>query len=52
MQGAPRSIKVRTATVADVDTLFDIRTSVRENYMSRAELAAIGVTPASVSALL
>jgi len=52
MRGAPRSGKVRTATAADVDTLFDIRTSVRENYMSRAELAAIGVTPASVSAIL
>ena len=43
---------IRVATVADVETLFDIRTSVRENFQSRAELAYIGVTPGSIAEML
>ena len=43
---------VRLATAADVDTLFEIRTSVRENHQSREELATIGVTPESITAAL
>ena len=46
------SVHVRPATEADVAALFDIRTSVRENFQSREELAGIGVTPESVAALL
>ena len=45
-------MRLRTATAADVETLFAIRTSVRENHQSREELAAIGVTPASITAAL
>lgn len=41
--------RIRIATEADVETLFDIRTSVRENHQSREELAEIGVTPESVA---
>jgi len=40
---APR---IRRATAADVDTLFDIRTSVRQNYLSREQMAELGITPA------
>jgi GNAT superfamily N-acetyltransferase len=45
-------MRVRIADIQDVETLFDIRTSVRENHQSREELAGIGVTPASVAEML
>lgn len=45
-------MNIRVATVDDVETLFAIRTSVRENHQSRDELAEIGVTPASVAEML
>ena len=45
-------IVLRPATEADVEALFTIRTSVRENHQSRAELARIGVTPGSVARML
>ena len=44
--------QLRLATAADVPALFAIRTSVRENLLDREQLAARGVTPASVSATL
>ncbi|PSR17494.1 GNAT family N-acetyltransferase [filamentous cyanobacterium CCP3] len=43
---------IRTAQPSDIETLFEIRTSVVENYQSRDEIAALGITPASVAALL
>lgn len=43
---------IRTAAEADVGTLFDIRTDVRENNMTHEALAAIGVTPPSVAEML
>ena len=43
---------LRPATEADVEALFVIRTSVRENHQSRAELARIGVTPRTVARML
>lgn len=45
-------MSIRVAAEADVETLFDIRTSVRENHESREQLAAIGVTPESVGGML
>jgi GNAT superfamily N-acetyltransferase len=45
-------VKLRVAAEADVETLFDIRTSVSENHESREELAAIGVTPETVARML
>ncbi|QEY71386.1 GNAT family N-acetyltransferase [Pseudomonas denitrificans (nom. rej.)] len=36
---------IRPATPADIDTLFDIRTSVRENHLSREQMADMGITP-------
>jgi GNAT superfamily N-acetyltransferase len=44
--------RIRVATPDDVATLFDIRTSVRENHQGREELATLGVTPATVGAAL
>ena len=43
---------VRVAQSADVETMFDIRTSVKENYQSREEVAELGITPESVAAML
>jgi GNAT superfamily N-acetyltransferase len=45
-------MRLRVATAADIETLFELRTSVRENYQGREELAAVGVTPASVAKAL
>lgn len=43
---------LRPATTDDVETLFAIRCSVRENYQSREELAGLGITPGTVKAML
>jgi GNAT superfamily N-acetyltransferase len=53
MPGARRNaIDIRRAGAADVEALFEIRTSVVENHLTRQELAALGVTPEAVAALL
>lgn len=44
--------QIRVAGVADIEMLFDIRTSVIENHQSREELATLGVTPASLAQML
>lgn len=36
----------------DIETLFEIRTSVIENYQSRQEIAQLGITPESVAQML
>ena len=36
--------RIRRATVADINTLFDIRTSVRQNHLSREQMAELGIT--------
>lgn len=43
---------IRIAELSDIAALFDIRTSVTENYQSREEIAAVGITPSSVAAML
>lgn len=43
---------IRKATPADIPALFEIRTSVRENHLSLAELAALGITPATLADML
>ena len=45
-------MNIRTAQWDDIDTLFDIRTSVGENYQSREEIAELGITPESVAKML
>lgn len=45
-------MQLRAAMPDDVETLFEIRCSVRQNYQSREELAELGVTPASVRAMI
>jgi hypothetical protein len=36
---------IRVAQRDDIETLFDIRTSVVENHQSREEIAALGIRP-------
>ena len=42
-------MNIRIATEADVEALFEVRTSVVQNYQSREELAALGITPDSIA---
>lgn len=44
--------RVRVATPADVPAVFDVRASVRENHLDRAQLAARGVMPASIARMV
>lgn len=44
MRGVNMSIYIRTATVHDIDQIFDIRTAVKENHLSREELTVLGIT--------
>ena len=39
------SVSLRMATVDDVESLFDIRTSVVQNHLSREQMDALGITP-------
>ncbi len=43
---------IRLATVDDVEAIFDIRTSVRQNHLSRAALAALDITPDTIAAAI
>ena len=45
-------MKIREAKIEDIETLFNIRTSVVENYQSREELAALGITPETITQML
>ncbi len=45
-------IQIRTVQRDDIETLFNIRTSVVENYQPREEIAALGITPDSVAIML
>lgn len=35
---------IRPATLADIDTLFAIRTAVVQNHLSREQMAELGIT--------
>lgn len=45
-------MNIRIAQPDDVDTLFEIRTSVVENHQSHEEIAELGITPESVIKML
>ena len=45
-------MNIRVAQQSDIETLFEIRTSVVENHQSREEIAELGITPASVAEML
>ncbi|MCU1717480.1 GNAT family N-acetyltransferase [Pseudomonas sp. 5P_3.1_Bac2] len=42
----------RRAGVADIESLFEIRTSVTENHLSRAQLTDLGITHSSLAQAL
>jgi len=44
-------MQIRVADAADVPSIFDVRTSVLENHMSLEELARVGITPETVTAM-
>ncbi|CAM3747386.1 N-acetyltransferase GCN5 [Pseudomonas reidholzensis] len=39
---------LRLASPSDIDLLFDIRTSVQQNHLSREQMQAMGITPAAI----
>ena len=41
-------ITVRPATVAGIGAIFDIRTSLHESHLSRAQLTEMGITPETI----
>jgi len=43
---------IRSATPADVDAIFEVRTSVTENLLTRAQLTEMGITKASVTQMI
>ncbi|QCI98145.1 GNAT family N-acetyltransferase [Agrobacterium larrymoorei] len=45
-------IEIRLAESNDVAALFNVRTSVRENHMSRESLSELGITYTSVSKMI
>ncbi len=45
-------LNIRQAQLKDIETLFDIRTSVTENHQSRAEIAELRITPDTVASML
>ncbi|AFY57710.1 putative acetyltransferase [Rivularia sp. PCC 7116] len=45
-------MNIRKAQLTDIETLFDIRTRVIENYQSREEIAQLGITPETVAEML
>ena len=49
---APSPFLVRPAGATDIDAIFHVRTSVRENALTWDELAALGITPASIHAAI
>lgn len=46
------NIQIRIVQQSDIQVLFEIRSSVKENHQSREEIAALGITPESVSDML
>ena len=45
-------MNIRVAQESDIETLFEIRTSVVENYQSREAIAELGITPESLAHML
>ncbi|HEY9295104.1 MAG TPA: GNAT family N-acetyltransferase, partial [Phormidium sp.] len=45
-------MKIREAQIEDIETLFNIRISVIENYQSREDLASLGITPETIAEML
>ncbi|MBO0636256.1 GNAT family N-acetyltransferase [Pantoea agglomerans] len=46
------NINIRTARASDVDSIFEVRTSVLENYLSREEMRQMGITESVVADMI
>ena len=46
------SINVRTAQLSDIDGMFEVRTSVIENHLSREEMRQMGITESAVADMI
>lgn len=46
------TLHIRPATAADIPDIFTVRCSVKENHMSREELAELDITPESVADMI
>jgi GNAT superfamily N-acetyltransferase len=46
------NIVIRDATEADIPHIFDVRTSVRENSLTMAQMAGLGITPDAIAVAL
>ena len=46
------SIKIRAATPNDIELIFDIRTAVKENHLSKEQLTELGITDLAILALI
>ncbi|MDY0927028.1 GNAT family N-acetyltransferase [Pantoea trifolii] len=46
------SINVRTARLSDIEGMFDVRTSVIENHLSREEMRHMGITEGVVGDMI
>lgn len=46
------NLTLRDATLADIETIFTIRTSVKENHLSREEMAEMGITPQTIAGII
>lgn len=47
-----QSIHIRSIQLSDIESIFTIRDSVTENYLSRAEVARLGFTPTTLREML
>ena len=45
-------MQIREAAPEDVAAIFDVRCSVKENHLSRAELAELNITPETVGEMI
>ncbi|HCZ8661473.1 TPA: GNAT family N-acetyltransferase [Citrobacter braakii] len=45
-------IQFRLAQSSDVEAIFDVRTSVTENHLSRKEMQQMGITEATIAAMI
>jgi GNAT superfamily N-acetyltransferase len=52
MESSDPTLHFRPIVAADVEPLFEVRAAVRENALSRAQLARLGITPESTTAAL
>ncbi|RZG73272.1 GNAT family N-acetyltransferase [Acinetobacter wuhouensis] len=46
------SIQIRVATPNDIEQIFDIRTAVKENHLSKEQLTELGITDLAILALI